>query len=256
MNSDNIIEIKNLKKSFQADFYKKPTPSLKDISFVIPKGKFVGLIGPNGAGKTTTIKCLLEFIFPDSGEIKFRENMNFVQFKKSVGYLPERPFFQEFLTGIEFLKLHWDLSSSEVKKLHSMTFKDRSSKVLDMVKLTHAKDKKLKDYSKGMLQRIGIAQSIIAFPEFLILDEPMSGLDPDGRILIKDILKDLKKEKISVLMSSHLLEDIDELCEELIIIHQGECLYNGSLVEFKKNYLNLSEAYKAFKGQLQVNYNV
>jgi len=252
--SHNIIEINNLKKSFKSDFYKKPTLSLKNISFVIPKGKFVGLIGPNGAGKTTTIKCLLEFIFPDSGEIKFHDNMTFVQFKKGVGYLPERPFFQEFLTGQEFLKLHWDLSADDVKKNHS--FNDRAEKVLDMVKLSHAKDKKLKDYSKGMLQRIGIAQSIIAFPEFLILDEPMSGLDPDGRILIKDILKDLKKEKISVLMSSHLLEDIDELCDDLIIIHQGECLYNGSLPDFKKNYANLSEAYKAFKGQLQVNYNV
>lgn len=246
-----IIKVSGLQKSFQPDFYKKPTKVLKNVSFNIPKGKFIGLIGPNGAGKTTTIKCLLQFIFPDQGTIQFGDNMSFLEFKKHIGYLPERPFFQEFLTGTEFLKLHWDLSGTKKDN-----FVHRAAEVLELVKLTHAKDKKLKDYSKGMLQRIGIAQSLIAFPDFLILDEPMSGLDPDGRILIKDILKDLKKTHITVLMSSHLLEDIDELCEELIVIHQGECFYNGGIVQFKKNYNTLQEAYKAFKGQFEVNYNV
>ncbi|MFN3455469.1 MAG: ABC transporter ATP-binding protein [Pseudobdellovibrio sp.] len=246
-----FIEVNDLKKSFQADFYKKPAVILKGISFAIPKGKFVGLIGPNGAGKTTTIKCLLQFIFPDSGHIRYGDNLDFVAFKKTIGYLPERPFFQEFLSGEEFLKLHWDLSATK-----STGFSKRADEVLEMVKLSHAKTRKLKDYSKGMLQRIGIAQSLIAYPEFLILDEPMSGLDPDGRILIKDILKDLKRTGITVLMSSHLLEDIDELCEELVVIHQGECFFNGPLVDFKKDYHNLQEAYKAFKGQFEVNYNV
>jgi ABC-2 type transport system ATP-binding protein len=247
----NIIKVGGIQKSFQPDFYKKPTQVLKDISFTIPQGKFVGLIGPNGAGKTTTIKCLLQFIFPDKGTIQFGDNLSFLEFKKQIGYLPERPFFQEFLTGSEFLKLHWDLSGTKKD-----SFAHRAAEVLEQVKLTHAKDKKLKDYSKGMLQRIGIAQSLIAFPQFLILDEPMSGLDPDGRILIKDILKDLKKTNITVLMSSHLLEDIDELCEELIVIQKGECFYNGSTSEFKKSYSTLQEAYKAFKGQFEVNYNV
>lgn len=247
----NIIKVSGIQKSFQPDFYKRPTQVLKNVSFAIPKGKFVGLIGPNGAGKTTTIKCLLQFIFPDKGTIEFGQGQSFLDFKKQIGYLPERPFFQEFLTGVEFLKLHWDLSG-----IKNGNFEQRSTEVLEQVKLTHAKDKKLKDYSKGMLQRIGIAQSLIAFPEFLILDEPMSGLDPDGRILIKDILKDLKKTGLTVLMSSHLLEDIDELCEELIVIHQGECFYNASTMEFKKNYSTLQEAYKAFKGQFQANYNV
>ena len=255
-NMSAMIKVQKLKKSFKSDFYKKSTLSLKEVSFVIPKGHFVGLIGPNGAGKTTTIKCLLEFIFPDSGEIQFEQNKKFIEFKKIIGYLSERPFFQEFLTGIEFLKLHWELSSIDVRKQHNITFEDRAKQVLDMVKLSHAQNKKLKDYSKGMLQRIGIAQSIIAFPEFLILDEPMSGLDPDGRILIKDILNELKKTNITVLMSSHLLEDIDELCDDLIVIHDGECLYNGQLSDFKQNYTSLSDAYRAFKGQLQVNYNV
>lgn len=246
-----IIKVTSIQKSFQPDFYKKPTKVLKNVSFTIAKGKFVGLIGPNGAGKTTTIKCLLQFIFPDSGTIQFGDNQTFLDFKKQIGYLPERPFFQEFLTGKEFLRLHWDLSG--IKKDN---FERRAAEVLELVKLTHAQGKKLKDYSKGMLQRIGIAQALIAYPEFLILDEPMSGLDPDGRILIKDILKDLKKMNITVLMSSHLLEDIDELCEELIVIQDGECFYNASTAEFKKNFNTLQEAYKAFKGQFQANYNV
>jgi ABC-2 type transport system ATP-binding protein len=246
-----IIKVSQLEKSFQPDFYKRPVKVLKKISFVIPEGKFVGLIGPNGAGKTTIIKCLLQFIFPDAGEVEFAGNESFLDFKRRIGYLPERPFFQEFLTGVEFLRLHWDLSGCK-----RGDFAHRSMEVLELVKLVHAKDKKLKDYSKGMLQRIGIAQSLIAYPNFLILDEPMSGLDPDGRILIKDILKDLKKLQITVLMSSHLLEDIDELCEELIVVHGGECLYNGATHDFKKNYSTLQEAYKAFKGQLEVNYNV
>lgn len=246
-----IIKVSQIKKSFQPDFYKKPTQVLKNVSFSIPQGKFIGLIGPNGAGKTTTIKCLLQFIFPDSGTIQYGNYPSFIDFKKHIGYLPERPFFQEFLTGLEFLKLHWDLSGTKKDN-----FAQRAAEVLELVKLSHAKDKKLKDYSKGMLQRIGIAQSLIAYPEFLILDEPMSGLDPDGRILIKDILKDLKKTQITVLMSSHLLEDIDELCEELIVIHGGECFFNGATAEFKKNYSTLPEAYKAFKGQFEANYNV
>ncbi len=246
-----LIKINALNKSFKSDFFKKPTQVLKNINLEIEKGHFVGFIGPNGAGKTTTIKCLLEFIFPDSGEIHFADSKNLIDFKSKIGYLPERPFFQEFLSAEEFLKLHWKLSGRT-----DYNFNDKCDEVLSLVKLSHVKHKKLKEFSKGMLQRIGIAQTLIGQPEFLILDEPMSGLDPDGRILIKEILVNLKKSKLTVLMSSHLLEDIDELCEDLIIIHKGECLYNHTTKDFKQNYQTLSEAYKIFKGQFEVNYNV
>ncbi len=246
-----ICKVDQITKSFQEDFYKKPVQVLKKVSFEITKGKFVGFIGPNGAGKTTTIKCMMQFIFSDSGNIQFFNQDDFLDSKKRIGFLPERPYFQEFLTALEFLNLHWKLSDKK-----KQDFLPRALEVLELVKLSHAKEKKLKEFSKGMLQRIGIAQSLLAYPEFLILDEPMSGLDPDGRILIKEILKNLKNSGMTVLMSSHLLEDVEELCEEIIILHKGETLFNGTTVGFKENFESLEQAYKAFKGQLEVNYNV
>lgn len=243
--STTILEVKNIKKSFQPDFYKAAQQILKDISFTVDSGQFVGFIGPNGAGKTTTIKCLLEFIFADSGSALFFGEKLTVENRARIGFLPERPYFQEFLTGLEFLKLHWKLSHRK-----SDQFAEKALEVLKLVKLDHAKDKKLKNYSKGMLQRIGIAQALITDPDFLIFDEPMSGLDPDGRILIKQILKSLKQTKHTVLMSSHLLEDVEELCDQLIIVHAGTVVYTGSLAVFKKDFNTLEEAYKQFKVNL------
>ncbi len=245
-----ILEVKKITKKFKTDFYKKPQQVLKGISFTVNKGEFVGFIGPNGAGKTTTIKCVMEFVFSDSGEVEFFGEKFKLEHRSKIGFLPERPFFQEFLTGLEFLKLHWNLSGKSATK-----FEGQAVKVLDQVKLTHAKDKKLKEYSKGMLQRIGIAQALIAEPEFLILDEPMSGLDPDGRILIKQILRTLKENRMTVLMSSHVLEDVEELCDQLIIVHSGLIEYAGATAEFSKNSKNLEEAYRKFKHDLSENLN-
>lgn len=243
--SSKVLEVKNVSKSFQPDFYKAAQQVLKEISFSVESGQFVGFIGPNGAGKTTTIKCLLEFIFADKGEALFFGEKLTVENRARIGFLPERPYFQEFLTGLEFLRLHWKLSHKPNDK-----FADKAMEVLRQVKLDHAKDKKLKDYSKGMLQRIGIAQALITDPDFLIFDEPMSGLDPDGRILIKQILRSLKQSKHTVLMSSHLLEDIDELCDHLVIVHAGKVVHTGLLSEFKKDFSTLEEAYKQFKVHL------
>ncbi len=237
-----ILEIRNLQKGFRSDFYKPVQQVLKNITFSINQGQFVGFIGPNGAGKTTSLKCALEFIFPDSGEILFFNEKLASKHRQKIGFLPERPFFQEFLTGLEFLKLHWTLAGKDRR-----TFDQHATDVLKQVKLDHAKNKKLKDYSKGMLQRVGIAQALITDPEFLIFDEPMSGLDPDGRILIKQILKSLKLKQKTVLMSSHLLEDVEELCDHIIIVHAGEIVYTGALAEFKQNFATLEEAYSQFK---------
>lgn len=245
-----VLEVKSIFKKFKTDFYKKPNVVLKDVSFKINQGRFVGFIGPNGAGKSTTIKCLLELIFPDSGQIYFFGQKFSLKHRIKIGFLPERPFFQEFLTGLEFLKLHWSLAQKPGKQ-----FLKKADEILELVKLSHAKNKKLKDYSKGMLQRIGIAQALICDPEFLILDEPMSGLDPDGRILIKGILKVLRKKKMTVLMSSHLLEDVDELCDDLLIMHAGQVVYSGEIENFKKNYTTLEEAYSKFKVDLTENLN-
>lgn len=245
-----VLEVKSVFKSFRPDFYKKANNVLKDVSFKINQGRFVGFIGPNGAGKSTTIKCLLELIFPDSGQIYFFGQKFSLDHRGKIGFLPERPFFQEFLTGQEFLKLHWNLARKPGKE-----FVVKSDEILHLVKLTHAKDKKLKDFSKGMLQRIGIAQALICEPEFLILDEPMSGLDPDGRILIKQILHALREKKMTVLMSSHLLEDVEELCDDLLIMHAGAVVYSGEVENFKRNYHSLEEAYSKFKIDLSENLN-
>jgi ABC-2 type transport system ATP-binding protein len=245
-----ILDVKNIKKKFRTDFYKRPQQVLNGVSFSVSQGQFVGFIGPNGAGKTTSLKCILEFVFPDSGEITFFGEKFKLEHRKRIGFLPERPFFQEFLTGLEFLKLHWNLSGNKAEN-----FATSATEVLEQVKLSHAKNKKLKEYSKGMLQRIGIAQALITHPEFLILDEPMSGLDPDGRILIKQILKGLKEKNLTVLMSSHLLEDVEELCDQLIIVHSGAVVYQGETAEFSKNFKNLEEAYRKFKNNLAENLN-
>ncbi len=245
-----VVEVNSVVKKFQTDFYKKPQVALSDVTFSIEQGHFVGFIGPNGAGKSTTIKCLLEFIFPNSGQIKiFGEKQSLLQ-RDRIGYLPERPFFQEFLTGLEFLKLHWALGQKA-----NVDFATRAAEILELVKLTHAKDKKLKEYSKGMLQRIGIAQALICSPDFLILDEPMSGLDPDGRILIKQILKELRQKKLTVLMSSHLLEDVEELCDDLLIIHSGKIEYTGAVSIFKESFATLEAAYAQFKLEKGQNLN-
>lgn len=245
-----IVEVKSLTKKFKTDFYKKPQLALSDVSFSIDKGRFVGFIGPNGAGKSTTIKCLLEFIFPNSGEIFFFGQKFSLEQRSKIGYLPERPFFQEFLTGREFLELHWDLGQKPRQQ-----FQARADEILELVKLSHAQNKKLKEYSKGMLQRIGIAQALICEPEFLILDEPMSGLDPDGRILVKHILKSLKSKNMTVLMSSHLLEDVEEMCDDLLIINAGIMEYAGSVSAFKESYASLEEAYEKFKHLFGKNHN-
>ncbi len=237
-----VLEVKALFKNFRTDFYKKPNIVLKDVSFKIDQGRFVGFIGPNGAGKSTTIKCLLELIFPDSGQIWFFGERFSLKHRSKIGFLPERPFFQEFLTGLEFLKLHWRLAQKP-----SQQFAEKANEILELVKLSQAKDKKLKDYSKGMLQRIGIAQALICDPEFLILDEPMSGLDPDGRILIKQVLRRLREKEMTILMSSHLLEDVEELCDDLLIMHAGSMVYSGEVSNFRKNFASLEEAYGKFK---------
>jgi ABC-2 type transport system ATP-binding protein len=241
-----VLKVSHLNKSFKPDFYKKSVVALNDVSFEIKPGKFVGFIGPNGAGKSTTIKCLLELIFPDSGEIQFFGHKLSVEQRAKIGFLPERPFFQEFLTGLEFLKLHWDLCGK-----NSKDFLTKAEEVIELVNLSHAKNKKLKDYSKGMLQRIGIGQALICEPKFLILDEPMSGLDPDGRILIKQILRRLKDNHMTVLMSSHLLEDVEEMCDDLLIINSGKVEYTGSIESFKNNFNSLEAAYTDFKVQIK-----
>jgi ABC-2 type transport system ATP-binding protein len=205
----------------------KPKLILKGLNFSIPTGSLTGFIGVNGAGKTTTIKTLLGFIQAKSGIIDFfGEKALSPSGRQRIGFMPERPYFYEFLTGREFLGLHWKLRGHKLDQL----FEQRCDEVLKDVDLERGKNLRLRQFSKGMLQRIGIAQAIIHNPEFLLLDEPMSGLDPDGRVLIKNIIKKHHEKGATIFFSSHLLQDMEELCDRLVIIDQGQIIYEGSLV--------------------------
>ncbi len=241
------LSVNHLHKTFKVGFTGKPQLVLKDVSFHLLHGMTTGFVGSNGAGKTTTIKCLFDFIRPDQGEILFFGEKLSNSVKNRIGYLPERPYLYEFLTGESFLKLHWQLCYGSV----SDEFAGRRDEALQKVDLVHAKDKRLRNYSKGMLQRIGIAQAILTRPDLLILDEPMSGLDPDGRSLVKDILRAEQQRGASLFFSSHLLSDMEELCSHLVVIEKGQIYFNGELKKFVQEYQSLEQAFKVLKrGQL------
>jgi ABC-2 type transport system ATP-binding protein len=236
-----VLEVNNLEKSFRLEWPKKPKKVLHGVSFSLSPHKTAGFIGANGSGKTTTIKCILGFIQPDLGEIKiFGKSYDEPQLRQFLGFLPERPYYYTFLTGLEFLRFFWDLNSLKGN------FLAEAEKTLKAVDLWHARDGKLKSYSKGMLQRVGIAQALIKNPQFLIFDEPMSGLDPDGRLLIKEILLEQKARGSSILFSSHLLHDMEQICDEILVIDQGRLLYQGSIEDFK-NKQNNQDIEKAFE---------
>jgi ABC-2 type transport system ATP-binding protein len=239
-----ILEVKKLNKTFAGGLFEKSRHVLKDVTFSLPEGQTTGFVGSNGSGKTTSIKCMLEFMRPDSGEILFFGKPLNLEAKNRIGYLPERPYLYEFLTGMEFLKLHWNLVQESNKG-----FIERSHEALKRVDLFEARDIKLRQYSKGMLQRVGIAQAIINKPDLLILDEPMSGLDPDGRGLVKDILRDEARRGTSLFFSSHLLLDMEELCSHLVVINKGVVLFDGGLIPFMKQYQSLEDAFRFAKGQ-------
>lgn len=240
---DNAIEVENLNKSFRVGFWGTKKQILHDVSFSVPLGQTTGFVGNNGSGKTTSLKCLLQFIHPDSGTVRFFGEPLSLASKNRLGYLPERPYLYEFLTGMEYLKFHWNLANHTEKR----DFKERAHEALKKVNLFHAKDTVLRKYSKGMLQRVGIAQAILHGPQLLILDEPMSGLDPDGRFLVKEILKDEQKRGTTIFFSSHLLQDMEELCSHLCAIHQGKMIHNGSMSSFIQQYSNLEVAFQAHK---------
>ena len=199
--------------------------ALKSISFDIPAGTVTGFLGANGAGKTTTIKCLLGLAIPDAGEILFFGGSALTpEVKRRIGFLPERPYFYEYLTGREFLRFYGELSTD----ISQADLRERINKLLRRVSLEHAGDRPLRGYSKGMLQRIGIAQALIHEPDFIILDEPMTGLDPDGRLEVREIIRETAKAGTAVFFSSHLLPDAETLCDRLVILKQGDLVYQGT----------------------------
>jgi ABC-2 type transport system ATP-binding protein len=222
------IELKNVSKTFRHPMKVwDRVEAVKDFSFSMESGEIVGFVGHNGAGKTTSIKMIMGFIWPTKGEIKVNgKNPGDPEVKKTIGFLPERPYFYSQLTGIELLTYFGKLSG-----VKGTILRDRSEKLLRRVGLFDDRKRKISDYSKGMLQRIGLAQALINDPRLVIMDEPMSGLDPVGRREVKEIIRSLKKEGKSVIFSSHILADIENLSDRVLIIENGVKKHFGTVPE-------------------------
>ncbi|HET7288934.1 MAG TPA: ABC transporter ATP-binding protein [Thermodesulfobacteriota bacterium] len=228
--SESILNITNLVKDYKTGFTGKKTRVLRDVSFDVRKGEVFGFVGPNGAGKTTTFKLILGFVSPTEGKIELlgEEHSNSGA-KSRIGYLPENPYFYDYLTGEELLRYMGELHGLGRKVLN-----ERTDELLRKVSMEHAKKLQMRKYSKGMLQRIGVAQALVNDPEFLILDEPMSGLDPIGRREIKDLILEEKRKGKTILLSSHMLSDVEALCDRVGIIMGGTVIKIGNIGDLLK----------------------
>lgn len=220
------IQITSLTKSFPLGRHKNKV--LHNLSLTVLKGETFGFLGPNGAGKSTTIKLLLNFLRPDTGSIQIlNHTVGQGEFRHHIGYLSESPVFYEHLTAKETLLL-----SGRLSNIPSVTIKQRIPNLLKKMNLAHATNIRVKSFSKGMKQRLGMANALVHDPKVLIFDEPMSGLDPLGRHMIKELFKELKRQNKTIFFSSHILGDIEELCDNIAIIHKGHLLYTGDLPGF------------------------
>jgi ABC-2 type transport system ATP-binding protein len=219
------LEIENLHKSFTSNFLIKQYHVLKGIDITVDKGEIYGFLGPNGAGKTTTMKCVLGLITPDSGEISiFGRPAKHAESRRNVGFLPEHPYFYDYLTAEELLMFTGMLFSIPKKET-----REKARALIKLVGLQDKKDIKLRKYSKGMIQRVGLAQALIHRPDFLILDEPFSGLDPIGRKELRDIILSLKDSGKTIFFSSHILQDMEMMVDRVGIILNGRIKKQGKL---------------------------
>ena len=227
-----VIEITNLTKDYEVGFLRKrKVRALDGLSLSIDRGQIFGFLGANGAGKTTTLKLLMRLIFPTTGSARILgHDIQDVSMHQRIGYLPENPYFYDYLTAREFLDYCADIFG-----LPSAVRKQRTAGLLARVKLDEKRwDTQLRKYSKGMLQRVGLAQSLINDPEVVFLDEPMSGLDPVGRREVRDLIAALRDEGKTVFMCSHILSDIEVLCDQVAILKRGRLAQVGYLEELRR----------------------
>jgi len=222
------LRVEGLSKSFAGQSI------VSDLNFQIPAGAITGLVGFNGAGKSTTLKCLLGIVLPDRGSVYFFDTHPLAEVKKEIGYLPERPQLPEFLNSHEFLKHHWNLSLNSEN--FADNFEEAASVVLKKVGLCEVRFKSLRTFSKGMKQRIGIAQALLRKPKLLFLDEPFSGLDLEGRFFLRTLLKELKLAGVTIVFTSHSVSEMIELCDNILVLNKGRIAFKGAL----KDFLNLS----------------
>lgn len=246
----NIVETQNLTKIYRDFWGRKKKTALNALDLTIEQGEIFGLLGPNGSGKTTTIKLLLGLLFPSAGSAKvFGEDAARVEKNERIGYLPEESYLYRFLNAEETLDFYGRLFniSGEVRR-------QRSAELIKRVGLDKDKKRILREYSKGMRQRIGLAQALINDPELIILDEPTSGLDPEGIRWMKDLILELKGQGKTILMCSHRLDDVQDVCDRIAILHNGDLqvlkdvkslVEDEQRVEVRATGLELTDALKA-----------
>ncbi len=220
-----ILKTEALRKTFKVGFWGREVTALEGLNLEVRQGEVFGFLGPNGAGKTTTLKILMGLIYPTGGNAwLFGRPIGDSEAKSRLGFLPESPYFYDYLTGAEFLRFYGDLFG-----LSGAVVNRRIADLLELVGMSHARDLQLRKFSKGMLQRIGIAQALINDPELVVLDEPMSGLDPIGRKEIRDLILSLKETGKTIFFSSHILHDAEMLCDRVSILVKGRLVAIGSV---------------------------
>jgi ABC-2 type transport system ATP-binding protein len=247
MTADYVVETRSLTKIYRDFWGRKKKTALNALDLTISKGEIFGLLGPNGSGKTTTIKLLLGLLFPTSGDaFVFGQPAAKVEKNERIGFLPEESYLYRFLNAEETLDFYgrlFDIPSDVRRK--------RAAELIDMVGLSSDKKRILKEYSKGMRQRIGLAQALINDPDLVILDEPTSGLDPLGPAWMKKLILDLKKKGKTILMCSHRLDDVQDVCDEIAILFNGDLQEKGAVkrlvedqkrLEIRATDLNLDES--------------
>jgi ABC-2 type transport system ATP-binding protein len=245
--TDAVIRVERLKKEFRHGLFRRRVLAVKDISFAVERGDIFGFLGPNGAGKTTTIKILTGLIRPSGGRAElFGEAVPSRRALARIGFLPENPYVYPYLTPTEFVELCGRLSG-----LRGALARDRTRQVLEQVGIAYAADRPVRRLSKGMLQRTGLAAALVADPELLILDEPMSGLDPVGRKEVRDLIVEERKKGRTIFFSTHILNDVETLCDRVAILRKGEVVVTGAITELlrrdaRRTEVTVSGDYAAF----------
>ena len=223
--SETAVAVRGLTKTFKVPFRRERIVAVRDLNLSVEAGQVYGLLGPNGSGKSTTLKVILGLVSATRGSTEiFGRRSSDVASRNAVGFLPENPYFYKYLTGAETLRFHGKLCG-----LGGMRLKTRVGELLELVGLTSTANRRLAGYSKGMLQRIGLAQALVQDPKLLVLDEPTAGMDPAGSREIRDLLLNLKGRGITVLLSSHLLAQVQEICDRVGILARGVLIREGPL---------------------------
>jgi ABC-2 type transport system ATP-binding protein len=244
MDNSSAVDILNFNKVYTSSFGNKKVYALTDFSLTVSGGTIFGLLGPNGAGKTTLIKLLLGITFPDSGNARLlNQDFQNINVKRKIGYLPENHKYPNYLKGGEVLRFYGKLSGLDGKELEY-----RVDSLLDLMNLARWKNSKVKTYSKGMMQRLGLAQAMINDPDLIFLDEPTDGVDPIGRKEIRDILIELKNKGKTIFINSHILSEVELITDNVGILNKGKLLKEGTVKELTEK----KEEYRvSFEGEVK-----